>query len=454
MTGSEGQKKVVLVIDDDAFLGETLRDGLSDDRTEVVCAHTGGEGVAICGRQVVDIVLLDQQLPDGTGADFCKPILEHSEHTKIIFMTAFPSFESALAAVKLGACDYLAKPFEFEELQLTINNTVRLLELENIESLMGRRRQKEAADSSMIGSSLELRTTVELAERATAAGAPLLITGETGTGKTLLARHLHYSGKNSAAPFVSLNCAALPDSLAESELFGHERGAFTGADAVRRGVFEMAENGTVLLDEIGSMALSLQAKLLGVLEDREVRRLGGEKKRPVAAQIIAATNKDLEAAVVDGSFRRDLYFRLGVVPVRVSPIRNRQSDLPELCDHLIQSICGRPLSLAAGEIDRLAAYDWPGNVRELKNVLERALIIQGKHDLRPSQLLSPSGSDQVEQSPTVEGVLKTLDEVEREHIERVLQRNSRNLTRSAKELDIALSTLKRKVKKYRDTDGT
>lgn len=446
MTKPATRKRAILVLDDDVLLGETLSDALTTESDEVVCAHSGAEGVAICSRRIIDIVLLDQQLPDGKGAELCKPILEHNENAKIVFMTAFPSFENAVTALKFGACDYLAKPFEIGELQLSIDNCKRLLEFENIERLLCRRRQKEAVDSAVIGSSGPLRNTLELATRAARAGAGVLILGETGTGKTLLARHIHYQGRNPSAPFVSLNCAALPDSLAESELFGHERGAFTSAETARRGIFEMAENGTVLLDEIGAMALPLQAKLLGVLEDREVRRLGGERRRPVSALIIAATNSDLEVAVAEGTFRRDLYFRLGVVPVRMPTLRERTTDLPELCAHLCRSICGRPLDLGDGEIDRLASYDWPGNVRELKNVLERALILQGEEAFRPSQFLMAAAVPKHSTQPPLSGSPKTLEAVEQQHIDRVLADNSGNLTRTAKELGIALTTLKRKIK--------
>jgi transcriptional regulator with PAS, ATPase and Fis domain len=288
---------------------------------------------------------------------------------------------------------------------------------------------------------------------AASSGAPVLITGETGTGKTLLARWIHYNGARSDEPFVSLNCAALPETLAESELFGHEKGAFTGATGPRRGVFEMAERGTVLLDEIGAMPAQLQAKLLGVLEHRSLRRLGSETERPVQALVVAATNSDLESAIREGSFRKDLYFRLGVIHIGLPPLRDRLDDLPDLCRHLTRSIAGHEVPLADGELARLAAYPWPGNVRELASVLERALLIQSGDRLAPSALLAGSASA-LPASPQREAAGETgraddvlpLETVERQHIERTLAHYRGNLTRTAAALGIALSTLKRKVK--------
>jgi DNA-binding NtrC family response regulator len=439
--------KTLLVIDDDPRLCATLRDALSGPQLEVHVAHTGAAGVAVCRDRVVDAVLLDQHLPDGPGASLCPAILQLDEQTKIIFMTAYPTFENAVAAVRLGAFDYLAKPFEIEALQLTVANALRLRELEAIEQLHRRDHGREADAAVLVGSSLVMRELLVVAGRAAASRASVLIAGATGTGKSLLARYVHYSGGRSSLPFVSLNCAALPESLAESELFGHERGAFTGAAAPRRGVFEMAGEGTVLLDEIGAMPVALQAKLLGVLEDRRFLRVGSEIERRVGARVIAATNTDLELAMRTGHFRQDLFYRLNVISMVVPPLCAHLEDLPELCRHLITSICGFSRPLADGEIERLQGYEWPGNVRELRNLVERASILEPTGPLAPSRLLARSPALPHDPSAASQA-LATLRSVERQHIEAALHRLGFNLGRTARALGISLSTLKRKVHAY------
>ena len=445
--GEEGVIRTLLIIDDDPRLCATLRDALGGPHLEVHVAHTGAAGIAACRDRRMDVVLLDQHLPDGPGASLCPAILRLDEQAKIIFMTAYPTFENAVAAVRLGAFDYLAKPFEVEALQLTVANALRFRELEVIEQLHRRDRRREADGAVLVGNSQVMRELLLLAGRAAASRASVLITGATGTGKSLLARHVHYSGEGSSLPFVSLNCAALPENLAESELFGHEKGAFTGAVAARRGVFEMAGEGTVLLDEIGAMPVALQAKLLGVLEDRRLLRVGSEVERPVGARVIAATNTDLEVAMRDGRFRQDLFYRLNVVSMEVPPLRAHLEDLPELCGHLITSICGVPRSLAPGEIERLRSYEWPGNVRELRNLLERATILDPVGHLTPAQLLARApGRTSAPAAAAPE--LATLDEIERRHVEAVLHRLGFNLGRAARALGISLSTLKRKVRTY------
>ncbi|HQN06006.1 MAG TPA: sigma-54 dependent transcriptional regulator [Thermoanaerobaculia bacterium] len=439
----------VVVIDDDARLCETLVDALGDETTLVLHAQTAAAGLALCRRVTADVVLLDQNLPDATGAAICPALVEQNETTKVVFMTAFPTFENAVAALKVGASDYIAKPFELEEVRLAVRNAFRVRELERIELLHSRRQREELERSAFVGSAPSLGMPLRLADVAAASDVPVLVTGETGTGKSLLARSIHYRSHRRDHPFVAQNCAAFPEHLAESELFGHEKGAFTGAVAPRRGLFEMAVDGTVFLDEIGAMALPLQAKLLGVIEDRTVRRIGSEVVRRAHARVVAATNSDLEEAVANGAFRQDLFYRLSVIRIHLPPLRERIEDLPALCRHLLRTCTGKDLELSRQEIDRLAEYPWPGNVRELANVLERARLVQPEDRLEPSKLLSVrTASPPARPAAGPEAETATLEEVERRHVSATIERCGGNLTHAAAVLGIALSTLRRKVGEY------
>ncbi len=442
-------KRRLLIVDDDRLLCRAVHDHLASAALDVATAHTSAEALRAIAEEPVDVVVLDQRLPDGDGQALCEPILRLHGPAKIVFATAYPSFESAVGALKSGAHDYLCKPFELDHLALAVRRCLERLDLEKVERFDRYRRARDRADTMLIGAA-GLASVRELVERAAEADCPVLVTGETGTGKNLVAKAIHHGGSRREKPFVHLNCAALPETLIEAELFGWERGAFTGAAGAREGVFEVAEGGTLFLDELGEMPLHLQAKLLSVLEDKEVKRLGGRLAHPVDVRVIAATNADIEARVAEGRFRADLFYRLEVMRVRSPPLRERPGDLPALCEHLLERIAaGRTLPpLAPGELDRLAAYPWPGNVRELKNVLERAAVLQ-REALRPSELLS-TASAAAGHSPVGEaaGEAETLAVAEQRHVETALRRESGNLARTARALGISLSTLKRKVKEY------
>ena len=446
----EHSLKTFLVIDDDKVLCETVKDYFSSKTVDVITAFTGREGLAVCSQKKVDVVLLDQKLPDFEGHTLCPSILRQNDQTKIIFITAFASFEGAVKAIKLGAYDYLCKPFELEELDLAIEKAFRTIDLEKVEQFQEYRSEKESEEAVIIGGPGGLAEVVKLVDLAASSEAPVLITGETGTGKDLMARAIHYRGSLRGAAFIEINCAALPESLFEAELFGYEKGAFTGAVSAKKGIFEMAAGGTLLLNEIGEMPLNLQAKLLSVLEGKKIKRLGGELMTPVKFRMIAATSVDLEKAVKK-SFREDLYYRLSVIRIHLPPLRERRGDLSELCAYLLDKITkGRDVQLSDSEIDKLREYDWPGNIRELKNILERAFILQTEAFLHPSELLakkSEPGKTVSQVSPTDEG-FTTLLEVEKKTIKRTLDKLSHNYTQTAKALGISLSTLKRKVKEY------
>lgn len=450
MANGNPMKKTFLVIDDDRVFANTVRDYLSSDAVEVLVANRAMDGLAFCQQRKIDVVLLDQQLPDAEGHTLCSTILKCNDQTKIIFSTAFPSFENAVKAIRSGASDYLSKPYDLEELSLAVRQAFRTLELENVEQIQDYQRTRESEETVVIGGE-GLAETIKMVDLAATTDSPVLITGETGTGKTLVAKAIHYKGRARKAPFISINCASLPENLIEAELFGYEKGAFTGAVAARKGLFEMAEGGTLFLDEIGEMPIHLQAKLLSAIEEKKLRRLGSESVRPVNVRIIAATGIKLED-FLGQTFRKDLYYRLSVIRMHIPPLRERRSDIPELCKHLLKSLTdGHEVALSGAEIANLCRYDWPGNVRELKNILERAYLLQRGSDFRPSELLgqpqkaaqaATAGAGSVDPNAPI----LPLDEVEMRHIRFVLGKCSGNYTQTAKALGISLSTLKRKLK--------
>ena len=443
-------KRTLLIIDDEKVFSETVKDYLSSETMEVLTAQTGAQGLEICSLRNVDVVLLDQKLPDMEGHWLAGPILERNDQTKIVFITAFPSFESAVKALRAGAHDYLSKPFGLDELKLTIENALRTLDLERVQQIQNYAAEKDREEAVLVGSSRAIAEVKRLVKSAAAVDAPVLITGETGTGKNLVAKAIHYESKASDAAFISINCAALPEGLIESELFGHEKGAFTGAVAVKKGVFEMAEGGTLFLDEIGDMPVHLQSKLLSAIEDKMVRRLGGTTAKQVNVRILSATSADLEHTL-GKTFRKDLYYRLSVVRIHIPPLRERRDDIASISSFLLKRIPGcRDVALPASEIARLTEYPWPGNVRELRNILERAVFVQKGSVLQPSLLLekTPNADGPAPAPVTSAGGIMTLQESEKQLISSALGQLSGNLTRTAKALGISLSTLKRKIREY------
>ncbi len=439
----------VLIIDDDRLLCDSLLHSLPGDSLEVKAAHSGADGVAICQTEPMDVVLLDQQLPDGEGRDFCTRILAANDQCKVIFITAFPSFESAVRGIKVGAHDYLSKPFELEELRLAVERALHTLNLEETVQLQHYQRQQDQGGTVLINAG-GLAEIEETALRASASAVPVIITGETGTGKNVLAKYIHYQSPFKNGAFLSINCAALPENLIEAELFGAEKGAFTGAQETRKGIFEMAEGGTLFLDEIGEMPLHLQSKLLSVLEDGCLRRLGGTRTIAVNVRIIAATNLDIEQAVRQRQFREDLFFRLNVVRLHLPSLRQRHQDIPDLCQHFLSSIPnGKNYVLPVSELHELQAYDWPGNVRELKNVIERAVIFHQNGVIFPSRLIDLGREAQQKTCfPAADDAIIPLEDLIKKYTLCALDKMAGNVTQTANALGISLSTLKRRLKSY------
>jgi DNA-binding NtrC family response regulator len=452
------RNRKLLIIDDDALFRDALTEHFKRQRIEVLAAGSGAEGLTLCSRNKIDIVLLDQKLPDGKGVDLCTDILKCNEQTKIIFATAYPSFDNAVEAIKIGAHDYLSKPFDVKEVDLVIKQSLRTLDLEQVEQLQNYKTNKESEETVLVGTGSGLAEVERMIRLAAGNDAPVLITGETGTGKNLVARAIHFRSPINNAAFVSINCASLPENLIEAELFGHEKGAFTGAVSAKKGIFEMAEGGTLFLDEIGELPLHLQSKLLGVLDEKKIKRLGSEYHRPVDARIVAATNVDLEAAIGSRQFRDDLFYRLSVLRIHIPPLRRHIQDLPALCRFFIRSIApATDLELPDRELKALMAYHWPGNVRELKNVIERSIILRTDSVLRPSGLLIGNDScsfppvsppDIPVPSPGRNGSVALLKDIEKKHIRHVLDALSNNHTQAARALGISRSTLMRKIKSY------
>ncbi len=438
----------ILMVDDDRFFCHMVRSELGREGLEVEVGHTLEDARELALKLAPGVVLLDNRLPDGNGLSLVPDVLRANDGAKVILITGAPSFDNAVHALRDGVHDYLTKPVDLEQLQMAVRRALRTHRLEQAEEVEHRRSAEDRERSALVGASPAWRAIESLVRRFAAASVPVLITGESGTGKSLLARSIHYASARGDQPFLATNCAALPETLVESELFGVEKGAFTGATATRKGLFEIADGGSLFLDEIAEMPPGLQSKLLGVLDDGRVRRLGAAVLHRTSTRVIAATNVDPERAIAQGTLRVDLYYRLNVLRLHVPPLRERPEDVPVLASHLLAGLApGRGARLAPGEDRLLAAYPWPGNVRELKNVLERALILEDGPLLRPSRLLAGAVASATFHSAAA-AVEETLEELERRHILGVFERSEGSLTRSAGRLGISVSTLRRKLQGY------
>lgn len=387
--GNEKQQVRILVVDDEASMRELLVIMLQREGYRVDEAENGAAALQKIIAGSYDLLISDIKMPKMTGIELLREIRQQENELTVVMITAFSSTEEAVEAMKLGAYDYITKPFKNDEIRLVIKKALERdrLQFEN------RQLKKELGErfsfKQLIGTSPAMKKLVTLLERVAPSQANVLITGESGTGKELVAKALHLNSDRKQQAFVPINCGAIPENLLESELFGHEKGAFTGAGKRKEGLFEVANNGTLFLDEIGELPMSMQVKLLRVLQEREFRRVGGTKNLPLDIRLLAATNRNLEDAVQGGSFREDLYYRLNVVQVDLPPLRERTVDVPLLVDYFYQVRTGRPhLSINAEALARLLEYSWPGNIRELENFVERAIVLGGEEELTLDQLPS------------------------------------------------------------------
>ena len=443
-------KATVLVVDDERNITSSLAQLLKIEGYQVLEAHDGGEATDVMDKGEVDIVLLDVKLPDTDGLTLLDELKKREPYLPVIMMSAYGTIEMAVRATRSGALDFLEKPLGSERTLVAVENALRLarLSVENREL-----RQQTGRWPSMIGQSPAMRDLFKIIEKTAPSPSRVLILGESGTGKELVARAIHEKSPRHKGPFVTVNCAAVPSELIESELFGHERGAFSGAVKTRRGKFERADGGTLLLDEVGDMPLPMQAKLLRVLEEGEFEKVGGGESIRVDVRVIAASNKNLEKEVEEGTFRLDLYHRLNVVPIQLAPLRERKGDIPILARHFLEAFSaavGRPApSLSDDAIDLLKSYGWPGNIRELRNVMERVAILFPGDTVTASGLAQalPAGEPSLPPTEDEDRTLRdTMREVEKEAILRALDRNKWHMTRAAKELGLERSHLYKKMK--------
>jgi two-component system, NtrC family, response regulator HydG len=440
----------VLVVDDHEQMGRLLADQLGDAGYRVDRAGGGKEALRKVREEVPDVVLTDLRMEDIDGFDVLEGVHEVDPATPVIVMTAFGAVDTAIEAIKRGAFHYLTKPFQLSEVLVFVERALEDRKVRSANEVL-RRAVEQSAAGSLVGSSAPMLALRELIARVAPSPAPLLITGESGTGKELVARAVHASSGRRDGPFVAVNCTALPESLLESELFGHTRGAFSGATAPRRGLFVEADGGTLFLDEIGDMAPPLQARLLRVLQDGEVRAVGSDTLRRVDVRIVAATNQDLDRRVAAGQFRSDLYFRLNVVSVLAPPLRDRREDVPELVEWFVARARARNPAAKARRVSPeavgcLAGYPWPGNVRELENVVERLVILAPGAEIRVEDVerFAPRLASGTPPFEVAQEKLVTLRELEGMYITWVVARCGGNKTRAAEILGIDVSTIHRR----------
>ena len=452
-------KPSILIVDDDEVMQETLSDVLRKRGYELFTVSSGNGALSVIKKNIIDLILLDMRLPDVDGLEVLKKIKELDTEILVIIMTAYSDVQTAVAAMKAGAYHYINKPFELEELKLMIEKGLETKSLINEVRRLHRQHREEYQNSHIYGVSPQIQYVKELISMISKTHkTSVLIQGESGTGKELAANAIHGNSKRSNRPLMKINCSAIPDSLLESELFGYEKGAFTDAKTTKKGLFELADGGTVFLDEIGDMKPFLQSKILRVLENQTFMRVGGEREIKVDVRIIAATNKDLEALVKEGLFRKDLYYRLKVMVVEMPPLRDRVEDILLLSNLFIEEYNrehGKNIKSFSDDAKKLVSqYHWPGNVRELRNVVERAMILTDQEIIAPKHLpfeLRQTEHDNRE-DPEIEIYENSddlsLDQNEKTHIVRVLKKLQWNKSKAAKTLGVSRATLRAKIKRY------
>jgi two-component system response regulator HydG len=447
----------ILIVDDDLNHLKTLQTIIRSWGYQVSTADDGIKALENVKERLFALILMDVRMAQMSGIESLKQIKQYNPAIPILIMTAYSSVDSAVEALKAGAYDYLTKPLDFEVLKISL---ARALEHSGLKAENVTLRSKISADyelENIIGKSRPMKELVDMMSMVAPSEATVMITGESGTGKELIAKSIHHNSQRKDRPLVVVNCAALTETLLESELFGHEKGAFTGADKRREGRFKQADTGTIFLDEIGETSAAMQAKLLRVIQEREIERVGGEKTLSVDVRIIAATNRNLEAEVKEGKFREDLFYRLNVVTLRIPPLRERQDDIPLLAQHFLEKYAKKNHKQVKGfsplAMDMLLKYAWPGNVRELENVIERAVILLPDEHITEKELPSTVTESYAEKKdwvspPSQVAANRPLEEIEKEAILATLEDSGGNKSETARRLGINRKTLHKKLKDY------
>ena len=448
----------IIVIDDQEIMRESLETALTDCGYSVDSFAEGADALERVRRVSPDLVITDIRMPGMDGMEVLRNVKEADATISVIVITAYGTVENAVEAMKAGAEDYIMKPFKVEEIEIVVNRALENRNLRSENRMLKDVLRDYAGTAEMVGNDASMKRLYEQITRIADSESTVLIRGESGTGKELVARAVHYQGNRADEPFVRVNCAALSAGLLESELFGHEKGAFTGADKQRVGRFEVAGKGTILLDEVSEIDMNLQAKLLRVLQEREFERVGSNEVKSVFARVIATTNRDLEKMVSDGNFRHDLYYRLNVVPLQIPPLRERKKDIPLLVDFFLAKYYAK-IGKDAEKPDKkamklLTEYSWPGNVRELENIIERSVVLYPGEALSTDYLSTVLGGASVRRQAVGEEYEtgKPLKDIEKDYILKTLEAMGGNRTQTARVLEIAERTLRDKLNKWKKND--
>ncbi|GJL79636.1 MAG: acetoacetate metabolism regulatory protein AtoC [Nitrospinaceae bacterium] len=453
-------EKKILVVDDESEMRVALETALKREGYQPVSIQDGKEAWNRIQNESFDLVLSDVKMPKMDGVELLRAIKQHAPKTIVIMMTAYGDIDNAVETMKVGAFDYLLKPFSAEILIATVNRAFLQEPETPVQPMpaMASPGEKNVPERKIITNNEAMKKLLKFAENIAYSKSTVLIIGETGTGKELFARLIHQCSPRADKPFMPINCAALPEGLLETEMFGHEKGAFTGADSRKEGKFEMASKGTLLLDEVTEMPLPLQAKLLRVLQEHEIDKVGGKEAIPVDVRVIATTNRDVKKRIAENQFREDLYYRLNVIPIKLIPLRERKEDIPLLAEHFLQQHC-KEMQKTAPEIDQttmalLKKYHWPGNIRELGNIMERATLMCKEERLLPGHLFFEEGSDLDGEtgSKPLSNFRGTIYDMEKELILQTLEEVNGNKTRAAESLGISIRTLRNKLTEYQKSN--